>query len=176
MSRYFFAAAQLALYHTLELSAAATTEVDADACTAGLAAAPQLAALVTTLLLPAYLPAHGPFFHLLALRLALPSIRALAVLTDPAFDANLLAAVPSTLVRLALQPETLHFAFFDRFLAEYPQSDAECSQQAWSQRPRAASGLGPSLHIPPLADRDIGMARESGVSWRTRALCPARAI
>jgi hypothetical protein len=48
-------------------------------------------------------------------------MRALATLALPPFDADLLAAVPSTLARLALRADTLPFAFFDRFLAEHPQ-------------------------------------------------------
>jgi hypothetical protein len=106
------------LYRTLELSVTATTE--ADACIASLAGAPQLAALVTSFSLPAYPPVHGPSFHL-ALQLALRSMRALATLRLPAFDADLLAAVPPTLARLTLEADTLPFAFFDQFLAERPQ-------------------------------------------------------
>jgi hypothetical protein len=45
-----------------------------------------------------YLPAHGPFSHL-ALRLALRSMRALATLALPPFDAHLLSVVPPTLAR-----------------------------------------------------------------------------
>ncbi|KAH9014510.1 hypothetical protein EDB84DRAFT_1443803 [Lactarius hengduanensis] len=107
----FGAAAQLALYRTLELSAD-----DADACVARLAGAPHLAALVTTLTLRAYLPAHGPSF-VLALALALRSMRALSALTLPAFDAELLSAAPGTLTHLTLLADTFPYAFFDGFLA-----------------------------------------------------------
>lgn len=48
-------------------------------------------------------------------------MRALATLTLPAFDPDLLAAVPPTLARLTLQADTLPFAFFDSFLAQRPQ-------------------------------------------------------
>jgi hypothetical protein len=72
------------------------------ACTASLeAAARHIAALVKSFSLSAYLPAHGPFSHL-TLRLALRSMRALATLALPPFDADLLAAVPPMLARLAL--------------------------------------------------------------------------
>ncbi|KAH9166155.1 hypothetical protein EDB89DRAFT_2076153 [Lactarius sanguifluus] len=101
VSKRFSAAAQLALYRMLELSAD-----DADACVARLAGAPHLAALVTTLTVRAYPPAHGPSF-VLALALALRSMRALSALTLPAFDAELLSAAP----------DTLPYAFFDGFLA-----------------------------------------------------------
>ena len=111
VSKRFRAAAQLALYRTLELSA-----VDADACIARLAGAPHLAALVTTLNLRAYPHAHGASFAL-ALALALHSMRALSALTLPTFDAELLAAVPSTITRLTLLADTLPYAFFDDFLA-----------------------------------------------------------
>ncbi|KAH9012410.1 hypothetical protein EDB83DRAFT_2556922 [Lactarius deliciosus] len=102
---------QLALYRTLELSAD-----DADACIARLAGAPHLAALVTTLTLRAYPSAHGPSF-ILALALALRSMRAVSALTLPAFDAELLAAAPGTLTHLTLLADTLPYAFFDGFLA-----------------------------------------------------------
>ncbi|KAH9031171.1 hypothetical protein EDB84DRAFT_175319 [Lactarius hengduanensis] len=111
VSKRFSAAAQLALYRTLELSAD-----DADACVARLAGAPHLAALVTTLTLRAYPPAHGPSF-VLALALALRSMRALSALTLPAFDAELLSAAPGTLTHLTLLADTLPYAFFDGFLA-----------------------------------------------------------
>ncbi|KAH9062517.1 hypothetical protein EDB83DRAFT_2315391 [Lactarius deliciosus] len=104
------AAAQLALYRTLELSVD-----DADACVAWLAGTPHLAALVTMLTLCAYPPAHGPSF-VLALALALGSMRALSALTLPAFDAELLAAAPGTLTHLTLLADTLPYAFFDGFL------------------------------------------------------------
>ncbi|KAH9012395.1 hypothetical protein EDB83DRAFT_2321946 [Lactarius deliciosus] len=112
VSKRFSAAAQLALYRTLELSAD-----DADACIARLAGAPHLAALVTTLTLRAYPSALGPSFVLLALALALRSMRALSALTLPAFDAELLAAAPGTLTHLTLLADTLPYAFFDGFLA-----------------------------------------------------------
>ncbi|KAH9054853.1 hypothetical protein EDB87DRAFT_1688740 [Lactarius vividus] len=111
VSKRFSAAAQLALYRTLELSSS-----DADACVARLAGAPHLAALVTTLTLRAYPPAHGPSF-VLALALALRSMRALSALTLPAFDAELLSAAPGTLTHLTLLADTLPYAFFDDFLA-----------------------------------------------------------
>ncbi|KAH9000537.1 hypothetical protein EDB86DRAFT_3135014 [Lactarius hatsudake] len=107
----FSAAAQLALYHTLELS----TD-DADVCVAQLAGTPHLAALGTTLTLCTYLPVHGPFF-VLALALALHSMRALSTLMLPAFDAELLAAAPGTLTHLTLLADTLPYTFFDGFLA-----------------------------------------------------------
>lgn len=111
VSKRFSAAAQLALYRTLELSAD-----NADACIARLAGAPHLAELVTTLALRAYPRAHGASF-VLALALALRSMRALSALTLPAFDAELLAAAPGTLARLTLLADTLPYAFFDDFLA-----------------------------------------------------------
>ncbi|KAH9015780.1 hypothetical protein EDB84DRAFT_1567577 [Lactarius hengduanensis] len=111
VSRRFSAAAQLALSRTLELSAD-----DADACVAQLAGAPHLAALVTTLTLRAYPPAHGPSF-VLALALAVRSMRALSALTLPAFDAELLSTAPGTLTHLTLLADMLPYAFFDGFLA-----------------------------------------------------------
>ena len=111
----FSAAAQLVLNRMLELSAA-MAKTKADMCIASLAAVPHLAVLVTTLMLLTYSPAHGPSFYL-ALGLTLRSMRALAALALPVFDADLLAAAPPTLARLTLQAETLHFAFFDSFLA-----------------------------------------------------------
>ncbi|KAH9027815.1 hypothetical protein EDB85DRAFT_93969 [Lactarius pseudohatsudake] len=110
LSKRFSAVAQLALYRTLELSAD-----DADACVARLAGALHLTALVTTLTLHAYPPAHGPSF-VLALALALRSMRALSALTLPAFDAELLSAAPGTLTHLTLLADTLPYAFFDGFL------------------------------------------------------------
>ena len=107
VSKRFNAAAQLALYRTLDLSAA-----DADACIARLAGAPHLAALVTSLALRAYPRAHGASF-ILALALALHSMSALTALTLPAFDAELLAAVPVTVTRLTLLADKLPYAFFD---------------------------------------------------------------
>ncbi|KAH9031174.1 hypothetical protein EDB84DRAFT_1578814 [Lactarius hengduanensis] len=71
VSKRFSVALQLALYHTLELSAD-----DADACVARLAGALHLAALVTTLVLRA------------------PTRPRMASLTLPAFDMELLAAAP----------------------------------------------------------------------------------
>ncbi|KAH8979642.1 hypothetical protein EDB86DRAFT_3248275 [Lactarius hatsudake] len=91
VSKRFSAAAQLALYRTLKLSAD-----DADACVARLAGAPHFAALVMTLALCVYLPAH--------------------VLTLPAFNAELLATAPGTLMHLTLLADTLPYAFFDGFL------------------------------------------------------------
>jgi hypothetical protein len=114
VSRRFCAAAQLALYHTVELSAA-----DADACIAKIAGVPRLAALVSSFVLSEYPAAHGASFQL-ALALALRSMRALMALTLPAFDADLLAAAPPSLARLTLLSDTLPFAFFDRFLAGRP--------------------------------------------------------
>ncbi|KAI9433230.1 hypothetical protein H4582DRAFT_2082710 [Lactarius indigo] len=111
VSKRFSAAVQLALYRALELTAD-----DADACVARLAGAPHLAALVTTLTLRAYPPAHGPSF-VLALALALRSMRALSALTLPAFDTELLSAAPGTLTHLTLLADTLPYAFFDDFLA-----------------------------------------------------------
>ena len=118
VSRRFCAAAQLVLYRTLEHTA--TAPAKADACLASLAAASHLAELVTTLTIPTYPFGHGPSFNL-ALRLALRSMRALATLTLPAFDADLLSAAPLTLTRLTLLADTLPFAFFDQFLAGRPQ-------------------------------------------------------
>ena len=117
VSRRFCAAAQLALYRTL--AHAPTAPARADACVASLAGAPHLAELVTSLAIPTYPFAHGPSFSL-ALRLALRSMRALATLTLPTFDADLLSAAPLSLTRLTLLADTLPFAFFDRFLAARP--------------------------------------------------------
>ena len=111
VSKRFNAAAQLALYRTLELDAD-----DSDACIARLAVAPHLAELVTTLKLRAYPQSHGASFEL-ALALALRSMRALSTLTLPAFNAELLAAAPGTITRLTLLADTLPYAFFDDFLA-----------------------------------------------------------
>ena len=86
---------------------------------ASLAGALHFAELVTSLTIPTYPFAHGTSFSL-ALRLALHSIRALATLTLPAFDAYLLSAVPLTLPRLTLFADTLPFAFFDQFFAARP--------------------------------------------------------
>jgi hypothetical protein len=47
-------------------------------------------------------------------------MRALAALTLPAFDADVLAAAPPALVRLTLLADTLPYAFFDRFLPTRP--------------------------------------------------------
>jgi hypothetical protein len=46
---------------------------------------------------------------------------ALAILALSAFDEDLLAVVPPAVARLALQADTLPFAFLDRFFAEHPQ-------------------------------------------------------
>ena len=96
---------------------------DTDACMARLAAAPHLAALVTTLIIPAYPPAHGASFRL-ALALALRSMRALRNLTLPVYDADLLDAVTaassSSLTHLTLLADTLPFSFFDEFLVSNP--------------------------------------------------------
>lgn len=99
---------------------------------ARLAAAPHLAALVTTLIIPAYPPAHGASFQL-ALALALRSMRALKNLTLPAYDADLLDAVTAAsssslssagatrgLTHLTLLTDTLPFSFFDEFLVSNP--------------------------------------------------------
>lgn len=103
---------------------------DTDVCMARLAAAPHLAALVTTLVIPAYPPAHSASFQL-ALALALRSMRALKNLTLPAYDADILdavtvasssAAVGATrgLTHLTLLADTLPFSFFDEFLVSNP--------------------------------------------------------
>ena len=118
VSRRFCTAAQLVLYRTLEH--APTAPAKADACVASLAGAPHLAELVTSLTIPTYPFAHGPSFTL-ALRLSLRSMRALATLTLPSFDADILSAAPPSLTRLTLLADTLPFAFFDRFLAVRPQ-------------------------------------------------------
>lgn len=118
VSRRFCTAAQLVLYRTLEH--APTAPAKADACVASLAGAPHLAELVTSLTIPTYPFAHGPSFTL-ALRLSLRSMRALATLTLPSFDADILSAAPLSLTRLTLLADTLPFAFFDRFLAARPQ-------------------------------------------------------
>jgi len=92
----------------------------ADACVASHAGASHFAELVTSLTIPTYPFAHGTSFSL-ALRLALCLTRALATPTFPAFNADLLSAVPLTLMRLTLFADTLPFAFFDQFLAARPQ-------------------------------------------------------
>lgn len=105
---------------------------DTDACMARLAAAPHLAALVTTLIIPTYPPAHGASFQL-ALALALRSMRALRNLTLPAYDADLLDAITAAsssssssagatrgLTHLTLLTDTLPFSFFDEFLVSNP--------------------------------------------------------
>jgi len=48
-------------------------------------------------------------------------MRALAPLTLPAFNADLLSAVPLTLTCLTLLADTLPFAFVDQFLVARPQ-------------------------------------------------------
>ena len=45
----------------------------------------------------------------------------LAMLTLPAFDADLLSAAPLTLTHLTLLADTHPFVFFDQFLAAHPQ-------------------------------------------------------
>ncbi|KAH9037210.1 hypothetical protein EDB85DRAFT_627354 [Lactarius pseudohatsudake] len=70
----------------------------------------------TTRTLRAYPPAHGPSF-VVALALALRSMRALSALTLLAFDAELLSAAPGTLTHLTLLADTLPYACFDGFLA-----------------------------------------------------------
>ncbi|KAF8489556.1 hypothetical protein F5888DRAFT_1745833 [Russula emetica] len=128
VSRRFRNAAQLALYRTLVLSS--SDDDDTDACMARLAAAPHLAALVTTLIIPAYPPAHGASFQL-ALALALRSMRALRNLTLPAYDADILDAVTGAsssssagatrgLTHLTLLADTLPFSFFNEFLVSNP--------------------------------------------------------
>ena len=104
---------------------------DTDACMARLATAPHLAALVTTLVIPAYPPAHGASFQL-ALALALRSMRALKNLTLPVYDADLLDAITAIssssssagatrgLTHLTLLADTLPFSFFDEFLVSNP--------------------------------------------------------
>jgi len=95
-----------------------------DGCIARLATAPHLAALVTTLVIRAYPPAHGSSFQL-ALALALRTMRALTNLTLPTYDADLLLAVTESslagrLTHLTLLADTLPFAFFDQFLVSNP--------------------------------------------------------
>ncbi|KAI0260572.1 hypothetical protein BC834DRAFT_536079 [Gloeopeniophorella convolvens] len=114
VSRRFCAAAQLALYRTLELAPG-----EADACVAALAGAPHLAALVTSLIIPAFPPNCGASFRL-ALALALRSMRALAALTLPAFDVDLLTAARRGLVHLTLLGDTLPFTFFTDVLPSRP--------------------------------------------------------
>ena len=41
-------------------------------------------------------------------------------------------------------------------------TDSEYSHHAWAEQPRATGGLGPSLRIPLLADRNMGVARDYG--------------
>ncbi|KAH8978111.1 hypothetical protein EDB86DRAFT_3155434 [Lactarius hatsudake] len=154
VSKRFSAAAQLALYRTLELSAD-----DADACVARLAGAPHLAALVTTLTLRAYPPSHGPSF-VLALALALRSMRALSALTLPAFDAELLAAAPGTLTHLTLLADTLPYAFFDGFLAAPARAHlTHLALPHFVGVPPAAQDV-PSAAVPRLAvlDSSPGLA------------------
>jgi hypothetical protein len=98
---------------------------------ARLATAPHLASLVTTLVIPAYPPAHGASFQL-ALALALRSMRALRNLTLPTYDANILDAITAMssssaaagvtrgLTHLTLLADTLPFCFFDEFLVSNP--------------------------------------------------------
>ncbi len=150
VSRRFCAAAQHALYRTLEISTtSAAATASADACIASLAATPHLAALVTSLTVPAYPPAHCAYF---ALRLALRSMRALATLTLPTFDADLLSEAPLTLVRLTLLADTLPFAFFDQFLATRPQI-VYIALPNFVGVPPGASEV-PSTAIPYLATLD----------------------
>jgi hypothetical protein len=67
------------------------------------------------------LPARTwPSFHLIP-QLALRSMRALAIFTLSALNADLLAVVLPTLACVTLQADMLLFAFFDWFLAECPQ-------------------------------------------------------
>jgi hypothetical protein len=150
VSRRFRAAAQHALYRTLELSTA--TAASADACIASLAATPHLAALVTSLTVRAYPPAHSASFHF-ALRLALRSMRALAALTLPTFDADLLSEAPPTLVRLTLLADTLPFAFFDQFLPTRPQL-VHVALPNFVGVPPGASEVPPSTAVPHLASLD----------------------
>ncbi|KAH9011140.1 hypothetical protein EDB84DRAFT_1054382 [Lactarius hengduanensis] len=160
VSKRFSAAAQLALYRTLELSAD-----DADACVARLAGAPHLAALVTTLTLRAYPPAHGPSF-VLALALALRSMRALSALTLPAFDAELLSAAPGTLTHLTLLADTLPYAFFDGFLAAPARARlTHLALPHFVGVPPAAQDV-PSAAVPRLAvlDSSPGLAGRAR-SW-----------
>ncbi|KAH9010493.1 hypothetical protein EDB83DRAFT_2680807 [Lactarius deliciosus] len=148
VSKRFSAAAQLALYRTLELSVD-----DADACVARLAGASHLAALETTLTLLAYPPAHGPSF-VLALALALGSMRALSALTLPAFDAELLAAAPGTLTHLALLADTLPYAFFDGFLVAPARARlTHLALPHFVSVPPAAQDV-PSAAVPRLAVLD----------------------
>jgi hypothetical protein len=46
---------------------------------------------------------------------------ALATLTPPPFDADLLSAAPLTLTRLTLRVDMLSFTFFGQYLAPRPQ-------------------------------------------------------
>ncbi|KAI9435288.1 hypothetical protein H4582DRAFT_2100435 [Lactarius indigo] len=97
--------------HTLDFSAD-----NADACVTWLAGIPHIAALVMTPALRAHLPAHGPSF-VLALALALRSMRSFSVLMLPAFEAELLAAALGTLTHLMLLTDTLPYPFLDDLLA-----------------------------------------------------------
>ncbi|KAH9165319.1 hypothetical protein EDB89DRAFT_1911495 [Lactarius sanguifluus] len=124
VSKRFSPAAQLALY-------------DADACVARLAGTPHLAAL------------HGPSF-VLALALALRSMRALSALTLPAFDAELLSAAP----------DTLPYVFFDGFLAAPARArPTHLALPHFVGVPPAAQDV-PSTAVPRLAvlDSSPGLA------------------
>ncbi|KAH9011489.1 hypothetical protein EDB85DRAFT_2297060, partial [Lactarius pseudohatsudake] len=99
VSKRFSAAAQLALYRTLELWRITSRGARDD---------------VRAARLPT--PAHGPSF-VLALALALRSIGAVSALTLPPFDAERFATAPGTLSHLTLLTDTLPYAFFDGFLA-----------------------------------------------------------
>ncbi|KAH9015286.1 hypothetical protein EDB85DRAFT_2280358 [Lactarius pseudohatsudake] len=154
VSKHFSAAAQLVLYRTLELSAD-----DADACVARLAGAPHLAALVTTLTPRAYPSTHSPSF-VLALALALRSMRALSALTLPAFDAELLSAAPGTLTHLTLLADTLPYAFFNGFLAAPARAHlTHLALPHFVGVPPAAQDV-PSAAVPRLAvlDSSPGLA------------------
>ncbi|KAN0137518.1 hypothetical protein V8E53_004569 [Lactarius tabidus] len=116
VSKQFNAAAQLALYCTLEPSSDGV-----DACIARLPVAPHLAELFTTLERCSFPHSHGASFEL-ALAVALRSMRAPSALTLPAFNSELLAAAPGavtslTLLANTLPANTLPYAFFDDFLA-----------------------------------------------------------
>lgn len=69
---------------------------------------------MTTLTLCAYPPAHGPSF-VLALALALCSIRAFSALTLLAFNTELLVVALGTPVHQSLLAGTLPYTFFEDF-------------------------------------------------------------
>ncbi|KAH8991778.1 hypothetical protein EDB86DRAFT_3079634 [Lactarius hatsudake] len=103
-----------------------------------------LATLVTTLTLCTYSPAHGPSF-VLALALALRSIRALPALTPLAFDTELLAVALGTPIHQSLLADTFPYAFFDDFSPRLhrttshqpPHLALPCSTTALASRARS---------------------------------------